>query len=869
LGARRQNPPSLPPRAADGGRDMEEGDKSFDLENLRRDYQDTVKELSGSKATVVQGFTTEYEKLYMALKKSIESENRLIKKIKDLTAEIGASAQSVQTAMKTAAEDQQQIQTLRSDIEAHQKMVQQSLEKERVAKEAIAKLKDEIAEVVSRIEQDAGMSTEQQNLVNQLETQKEQCEEDRRLLKDNVEKLQVVCEHKLQEVHKALEGRTGSEDAIANMKQMVADKQTEIETEKKRKEELEQQMKDMRVANETQQEEFINIQRQIKSEEADLKKIEQDIEEADKDLERLKKRAEMKIGEKSKLQEKLEHEVQKNQKYVMENEQRELTLRKTRTEIESHSAERKRVSDLKAALEKKERALEEERKEIENKRNAFKQDIKESQEKSDALKKDSDVDRKKIEDLVREREILNKNVIKADERTKKQIDLVKRQETQALNAQKDISRWKQDAHEFKKRIYELEKQCEKYGIEWSAANAEWYKAQEELKMRTAKITDLKKKISTVQAKRNQQKGLYESVVMESNVHRKNKEDKTNEIEEMHREFKTRSNDIRTLKEQIWYQERDVVKGHFKYNEAEDVNTKLRESNEKASRKMKSLLKWVENQRIQMKKLEATIQEAEKERQDQQKELEGVIGERDILGAQLIRRNEELALLYEKIKIQQSTLQKGEIQYAERVQEVERLKHEIRKTKLEVIAAKNQVVNVDTLKREIHYKSKVLLREQAKAKALQVELDNPMNVHRWRQLAGSDPGTFEMIKKVKKLQTQLIAKTEEVAEKEIQIREKESLYVQLKSHIAKQPGPEVAEQLSWYSQNLKEKTAHMKKMAAELEEYHTQVHSLKDEIDMHSRDFSTVKQAYFQKLREQRRQMAIHQQQQQQAAATML
>ena len=35
----------------------------------------------------------------------------------------------------------------------------------------------------------------------------------------------------------------------------------------------------------------------------------------------------------------------------------------------------------------------------------------------------------------------------------------------------------------------------------------------------------------------------------------------------------------------------------------------------------------------------------------------VINERDILGTQLIRRNDELALLYEKLKIQTSTLRK--------------------------------------------------------------------------------------------------------------------------------------------------------------------------------------------------------------------
>jgi len=38
----------------------------------------------------------------------------------------------------------------------------------------------------------------------------------------------------------------------------------------------------------------------------------------------------------------------------------------------------------------------------------------------------------------------------------------------------------------------------------------------------------------------------------------------------------------------------------------------------------------------------------------------VINDRDILSTQLIRRNEELASLYEKIKIQQSTLAKGEV-----------------------------------------------------------------------------------------------------------------------------------------------------------------------------------------------------------------
>merc|ERR1711972_986533 len=130
----------------------------------------------------------------------------------------------------------------------------------------------------------------------------------------------------------------------------------------------------------------------------------------------------------------------------------------------------------------------------------------------------------------------------------------------------------------------------------------------------------------------------------------------------------------------------LVQGHFKHKKVLQTNEKLKDAKEKAKRRMKNLMNIVETQRTQLKKLESTIQEAEQERQAQQKELEGVVGERDILGAQLIRRNEELALLYEKIKIQQSTLQKGEIQYGERVQDVADLRADIRKAKADVVAA---------------------------------------------------------------------------------------------------------------------------------------------------------------------------------------
>merc|ERR1719159_1447639 len=313
-----------------------------------------------------------------------------------------------------------------------------------------------------------------------------------------------------------------------------------------------------------------------------------------------------------------------------------------------------------------------------------------------------------------------------------------------MNLQKDIARWKQDAQEFKKRLFGLEQQREKYGIELSQANAKYFAALEELKSRDVRLTELKKAIADVQAKRNQQKNLYDAVCMDRNLHSKNLVESTEQIAEMRRKFKIMFHTTTALKEEIREKDSKLVRGHFRHKKVLQTNDKLKDSKEKAQRRMKNLMNIVETQRTEIKKLESTIQEAEQERQAQQKELEGVIGERDILGAQLIRRNEELALLYEKIKIQQSTLQKGEIQYRERASEINDLKAQLRKSKQDLAAARNQVTNVGALKREVHHLSKELLREEAKAKALQEELDNPMNVHRWRQLEGSNPATYEMI-----------------------------------------------------------------------------------------------------------------------------
>ena len=89
--------------------------ESSAFEALERDFQEVLQELVGDKS--LERFRSEYEKLHRALKKSHEQEKRLIKRCRELNAEIVNNAAKVQTALKLSQEDQHTITSLKKEIE--------------------------------------------------------------------------------------------------------------------------------------------------------------------------------------------------------------------------------------------------------------------------------------------------------------------------------------------------------------------------------------------------------------------------------------------------------------------------------------------------------------------------------------------------------------------------------------------------------------------------------------------------------------------------------------------------------------------------------------------------------------------------------
>ncbi|XP_074613057.1 cilia- and flagella-associated protein 58-like [Acropora palmata] len=819
------------------------------FEALERDFQEVLGELMGDKS--LEKFRVEYEKLHRALKKSHESEKRLMQKCRELNAEIVANASKVQTALKLSQEDQTTIASLKKEIEKAWKMVDAAHDKEQRARETIQSLKLEIANLSKLVEQGAGLTMGQDHSVNELLKIKDELTKDRDEKLSEITKMREELSNATSKQQKAEQDREEAEMKIAELKEDIQMRNNEAQREARKKEKIEKELKQAKNDLEARNAELKTKTGNLQRAQEENTKLEQQLKEQRILNEKAMKDTDLLNARLTKVQQDFDQQLLNCDQLATENTQKAAELKAKEDEINGLKQDTVRLTKMREAIQRKLRTIEDQKIEVEQQKETLKGQIAGLEKELESSKKQAEADKKAIDDLVRERDILNKNLLKAAGATQKQLGLVRLHEQTKKNLEQEIQNYKDEAQKQRKIIYQLEKERDRYINEASELTQKVLQHMEDVKVREMQIFDYKKKIAEAETKLKQQQNLYEAVRSDRNLYSKNLIESQDEITEMKRKLKIMNHQIDQLKEEIMAKEAALVKEHLEHQRVEKEKDALKAELQRMKQQAAESKAYIEQQEVEERKLLKIISEADAERLRQKKELDQVISERDILGTQLVRRNDELALLYEKIKIQQSTLNKGEIQYRQRLEDIRLLKLEIKKLRREKNILTKSVANVEDLRREVYHTQRELLRERTRCKALEEELENPMNIHRWRKLEGSDPSTYEMIQKIQTLQRRLIQKTEEVVEKELLIQEKEKLYMELKQILARQPGPEVAEQLSIYQQTLKEKTKQMKGMSSELNMYEAQVKEYKYEIERLAKELQEAKKKfYMQKRKEQ-------------------
>jgi chromosome segregation ATPase len=201
-------------------------------------------------------------------------------------------------------------------------------------------------------------------------------------------------------------------------------------------------------------------------------------------------------------------------------------------------------------------------------------------------------------------------------------------------------------------------------------------------------------------------------------------------------------------------------------------------------------------------------------------LEKALRERSQLDHKLAVVTTENSALTKKASVQERVLDRGESMYQEKEEDIRVLKLEIKRLRHDEAYLQKSSQNMEEMKKEVLQLQKDLLHEKTKVKSLKTELENPLNIHRWRKLEGKDPTTLELIQKIHSLQKRLIARKEDIVDRELSLQEKDKVVAELRANLARQPGTDVMDEARSLNVELQNKTKLIQGLAAERNMYMT-------------------------------------------------
>ena len=200
----------------------------------------------------------------------------------------------------------------------------------------------------------------------------------------------------------------------------------------------------------------------------------------------------------------------------------------------------------------------------------------------------------------------------------------------------------------------------------------------------------------------QQQSLFEACRSDRNLYLKNLMTSQDETNEMKKKLKIQTHQIDQFKDEISSKEAALVKVNLEHTRIEKEKEALRAELQRLRKSLEDSGTTQSGMEKQIANLQQVIRDADAEKKKQQNELDQIVTERDILGTQLVRRNDELTLLHEKTKLQQSTLMKGEEHYKGRLDDIRVMKLELSKMRREKRILLQSVKSCDELRRQVNY-----------------------------------------------------------------------------------------------------------------------------------------------------------------------
>lgn len=305
-------------------------------------------------------------------------------------------------------------------------------------------------------------------------------------------------------------------------------------------------------------------------------------------------------------------------------------------------------------------------------------------------------------------------------------------------------------------------------------------AKLQVRMKELSILDLTKRCNELTNRLKEFSALYEVVKNERNKYVNLIQSSSQALAEMREKIRILQNEVEILGNERTAKDLALAKEKNSHQQAQNQRDALRQDLNRLLSEYRDRQGTVEQQIQEIDKLNVVINSLEKDMLSLKARYEHAVEQRNITGVQLIDRNDELCILYERSNQQQEALRRGELESMKKEEELRMLRLYSDELQRKYITAKKRVPEIPQLEEKIGKLEIELAEERKTTEALSNKLEDPQNLERWRPLEGQDPDMEQLLAKIKILEDRLDHKREQLLEKELVLEEITSLTEKLRT-----------------------------------------------------------------------------------------
>lgn len=437
---------------------------------------------------------------------------------------------------------------------------------------------------------------------------------------------------------------------------------------------------------------------------------------------------------------------------------------------------------------------------------------------------------KKVAQLKQEVDIFVANFLRQEHIEQEKRETLGEQTAAIRAAERQLSLWAEEEHKQHKQAALLSAQREIRAREASKAHSQHKSALQDLRIKELTILDLTKKLTETNSKLREFSALYDCVKNERNKYVNLIQASSQALAEMKEKIKILENEVEILRNESISKDKALTKECLAHQTAQCQRDAARHELNKCQAVYRERQNQVEQQIVEIEKLNSIINGMERFMIRLKRQYEQAVEHRNYTGVQLIDRNDELCILYEKSNIQEEAYKRGQLGLRAQEEELRTIQLQIADLERGLQVARKRVPRVPELAHKVLELKKSLQAERSLTEKFCQELETPDNDDRWRALLGDDPDVEQLQAKLQVLEERLNAKKEQMLEKDLVLEEVAELALKLKVKATqgKKSALELAKAVNSFQARIKDTTRQMMALVSELSMYQATALKLEQE-----------------------------------------